>query len=409
MFKTLRLRFIAIASVAILVVLFSIVTVLNAAWRWQTVSNINAVLSLLADNEGTFPNTSDIPRDFIKRTPADSLSDFRYFSVKVKGTDEVVRLDSDTLSNLSDEEIKMYSTQIADLDKDTGSFKQGRRIYHYQVRALPNNEKLIVVLDTTRYYLNNASLTSLSLIMAVLNFVFFEILIFILSAKVIEPFVANYEKQRRFITNAGHELKTPVAIISANNELIEMMIEPSEWTRSINDQVARLTGLINSLVSLAKLEEQPELTLEDVDFSVITQDATEDFKGLVLRDGKQFVMSIEPNIHVKAEKKALFELVTLLVDNANKYCDENGTVCVRLSRGNFIKKARLDISNTYREGKGQDYSKYFERFYRADESHNHQVSGFGIGLTMAESTVKLFKGMISVSYKDDMITFTVML
>lgn len=101
--------------------------------------------------------------------------------------------------------------------------------------------------------------------------------------------------------------------------------------------------------------------------------------------------------------------MTLLVDNANKYCDAGGTVSVKLSKANRLSKARLEISNTYVEGKNVDYSKFFERFYREDESHNNKKSGYGIGLSMAQTMVKLFKGSISVSYSGDTITFLVSL
>ena len=176
--------------------------------------------------------------------------------------------------------------------------------------------------------------------------------------------------------------------------------------KSTNDQIQRMTGLINGLVAMARLEEQPEVVLTDLNFSEIAEDAAEDFKGPVIKDGKKFVMDIQPNIHIKAEEKSLFELVTLLVDNANKYCDPGGTVSVVLSKGR-LSKAKLEISNTYAEGKDVDYSKFFERFYREDESHNNQKSGYGIGLSMARTMVKLFKGNISVNYKDDTITFVV--
>ena len=140
------------------------------------------------------------------------------------------------------------------------------------------------------------------------------------------------------------------------------MTGENEWIKSTNDQVARLTNLINSLVALSRLEEQPDIVLQNVDFSYITEDA-EDFKGPVVRDGKSFVMDITPDIHVKSEGKSLFELITLLVDNANKYCDPEGTVTVRLRQiGRTCKRARLEVSNTYKEGKKIDYGKFLSAF-----------------------------------------------
>lgn len=269
-------------------------------------------------------------------------------------------------------------------------------------------------MDTTSYYNSSQALFNLSILFslfAFIFFIFFVIIVSSLSGIVIRPFIRNYEKQRRFIINAGHELKTPLAIISANMELQELMTGENEWTKSTNEQVARLTNLINSLVALSRLEEQPDIVLQGMNFSYITEDAAEDFKGPVVRDGKSFVMDITPDIHVKAEEKSLFELVTLLVENANKYCDPEGTVTVRLHQiGRTCKRAHLEVSSTYKEGKEVDYGKFFERFYRIDESYNNKEhSGFGIGLSMAQSMVKLFKGRIFASYKNDTITFTVIL
>lgn len=158
-------------------------------------------------------------------------------------------------------------------------------------------------MDTTSYYNSSQALFNLSILLSLFAFIFFVIIVSALSGIVIRPFIRNYEKQRRFITNAGSCLKTPLAIISVNTELQELMTGENEWIKSTNDQVARLTNLINSLVALSRLEEQPDIVLQDVDFSYITEDAADDFKGPVVRDGKSFVMDITPDIHVKSEEK----------------------------------------------------------------------------------------------------------
>ena len=325
--------------------------------------------------------------------------------------DKVVSQDTSHTSLINDEEAARYALTVSRLTNNLGTIREKNINLSYQVSKVSRDKILVVFLDTSSYYNSSQALFSLSILLSLFAFIFFVIIVSALSGIVIRPFIRNYEKQRRFITNAGHELKTPLAIISANTELQELMTGENEWTKSTNDQVARLTNLVNSLVALSRLEEQPDMVLQDVDFSYITEDAAEDFKGPVVRDGKSFVMDIAPDIHVKAEEKSLFELVTLLVDNANKYCDPEGTVTVRLRQiGRTRKRARLEVSNTYKEGKEVDYSKFFERFYRIDESHNNKEhSGFGIGLSMAQSMVKLFKGRIFTSYKNDTITFTVIL
>lgn len=408
MFRKLRLRFIATASLAILIVLFSVVGVLNSARHVQTVDEINKILTLLSDNGGSFPSISKTTSELGDTVSVDTLFQYRYFSAKMDHHGNIISLNSSNISDLTDQEVKEFLERI-NRSKDTrGDFSYHHHTYSYMVAETSRRSDLIVVLDSTNQFRDNMTLVHLSIWMSGISFIFFVLVISIVSGKVIKPFIRNYERQRRFITNAGHELKTPLAIISANNELVELMNGESEWTKSTNDQVERMTGLINSLVAMARLEEQPELVLTNVNFSDIARDAAEDFKGPVIKDGKEFVMDIQPNIHVKAEEKSLFELVTLLVDNANKYCDPAGKVSVTLSK-NRLSKAKLEISNTYTKGKDVDYTKFFERFYREDESHNNKTSGYGIGLSMAQTMVKLFKGNISVNYKDDTITFVVSL
>ena len=408
MFRKLRIRFIAIASLAILIVLFSVVGVLISARHIQTANEINKILTLISDNGGTFPSVSKATSELGNTASVDTLFQYRYFSAVIDEDGNITSLNSSSISDLTDEQVESYLTKINKSGDTSGDFRYNNHTYSYLVRDESDDSKLIVVLDSTNQVEENMTLVHLSLWMSGISFIFFVLVISIVSGKVIKPFIRNYERQRRFITNAGHELKTPLAIISANNELVELMNGESEWTKSTNDQVERMTGLINSLVAMARLEEQPELVLTNVNFSDIARDAAEDFKGPVIKDGKEFVMDIQPNIHVKAEEKSLFELVTLLVDNANKYCDPAGKVSVTLSK-NRLSKAKLEISNTYTKGKDVDYTKFFERFYREDESHNNKTSGYGIGLSMAQTMVKLFKGNISVNYKDDTITFVVSL
>lgn len=409
MFRKLRIRFIAIASLAILIVLFSVVGVLNSARHIQTVNEINKILTLISDNGGTFPSVSIATSELGDTVSVDTLFQYRFFSAVVDKDGNITSLNLSSISDLTDKQVENYLIKINKSGDTRGDFRYNNHTYSYLVTDESDDSTLIVVLDSTNQVEENITLVHLSLWMSGVSFAFFFLMVSIFSGRVIEPFIRNYERQRRFITNAGHELKTPLAIISANNELVEMMNGESEWTKSTNDQVERMTGLINSLVAMARLEEQPEVVLTDLNFSAIAEDAAEDFKGPVIKDGKQFVMEIQPDIHVKAEEKSLFELVTLLVDNANKYCDVGGTVSVKLSKANRLSKARLEISNTYAEGKNVDYSKFFERFYREDESHNNKKSGYGIGLSMAQTMVKLFKGSISVSYSGDTITFLVSL
>ncbi|HFR3037507.1 TPA: sensor histidine kinase [Streptococcus pyogenes] len=410
MFNRIRIRFIMIASIAIFIILSSIVGIINTARCYQSQQEINRILHLISSNKGKLPDTTESSKRLGTKLSEDSLSQFRYYSVIFNANGHLLSSNTANISALDREEAQYFARLFAKSGEEKGSYRHQDSVYSYLITQLPNEEKLVVILDTTFYFRSVGDLLAVSMMLAFGGFIFFVVLVSLFSGMVIKPFVQNYEKQRRFITNAGHELKTPLAIISANNELVELMTGESEWAKSTSDQVKRLTGLINQMITLARLEEQPDVVLHMVDFSAIAQDAAEDFKSLVLKDGKRFDLTIQPNIMIKAEEKSLFELVTILVDNANKYCDPKGLVKVSLTTiGRRRKRAKLEVSNTYLEGKSIDYSRFFERFYREDESHNSKEKGYGIGLSMAESMVKLFKGTITVNYKNDAIVFTVVI
>ena len=236
---------------------------------------------------------------------------------------------------------------------------------------------------------------------------FVILILSVFARKVVQPYIRNAEAQKQFITNASHELKTPLAVISANTEVIEMINGKSEWTDSTVKQVNRLSELISQLVVLSKLEERQDIVLVDVDMSGEAKSVMESFKAISETQNITLQAEIAEDIHVMADQKGLRELINILMDNAVKYCDENGTVSVSLSKKG--KNTVFVVSNDYAAGEDVDYRQFFERFYREDKSHNSEKKGYGIGLSMAESLVRMFKGKISVSYKKPVISFTVIL
>lgn len=409
MFRRLRIRFIVIVSLAISILMAAVLGITTSVRYFQTQRDISSVLEVLSDNRGSFPSLDEAQKKLGRPTTQDTLSQYRFLSAQIDNDGNVSHVDTSKISELSQKDVEHYAVSLVRKGKQSGRFKDDNRYYAYQLKKISNRSQQIIILDASWILADYHAILNISIWLGLIGIIFFIMIISALSQKVIDPYIRNYEKQKRFITNAGHELKTPLAIISANNELVELMTGESEWTKSTADQVHRLTELINQMVTLARLEEQEDVVLHDLDFSVITQDAAEDFKGPVIKDGKRFQMAITPNLHIKAEEKSLFELVTILVDNANKYCDPGGQVSVILKpTGTVAKKARLSISNTYKADKNVDYSRFFERFYREDESHNNDhKAGYGIGLSMAEGMVNLFHGNIFAHYKHDTITFTV--
>ena len=408
MLRKLRLQFILIASLAVTVVLLAFIGVLNSARFFQNEHEISTLLTILNDNQGEFPEGKSLEVELASTNlNTTRVEQMDYFSIQLNTSGDILSSDFSHIQSVTTADLESFLEKI-DTDNAVGNLRYQGYSYSYQVKTISSQVKQIVVLDTTVFFSNRDELLATSFQMTVYSLLFFIVIVFIFSSWAIKPYVENVENQKRFITNAGHELKTPLAIISANTEMQELLDGETEWSKSTRDQVVRMTELINRMITLAKLEEQPDVILSEVNMSAIVQDAAEDFKSLAMKHQKEFELNIQPDIMVKAEEQALFELVTILVDNATKYCDPNGKVSVQLSQSK-LKRAILEVSNTYQDGKNVDYSKFFDRFYREDESHNRQVEGYGIGLSMAQSLVRIFKGKLTVYYKKESITFRVIL
>ena len=411
MFRKLKIRFILLASAAIVCILLTMIAVLNSVRFLQTNGEIKAVLNILSANNGDFPSVEETAESLQNdRITIDTIYQYRYFSVVYKEDKTLYSTNLDHLSNLSKEQALSYANKVIKDSRSNGVFKVGSQFYSYQITQDSKTKRyLLVVLDSTNYLESRNDFFWLSIQLCFYSFIFFVLVVSGFSNFAIRPYIKNYENQKRFITNAGHELKTPLAIISANTELQELMTGENEWTESTKDQVKRLSNLINQMVVLARLEEQPDVTLVDVNFSEVVKKVAGNFKSVIEKAGKKYEIKLQEDIHVKATEDELYELVSILIDNACKYCDEDGQIFVTLTKAKRGKRARLTVANSYADGKNVDYSRFFDRFYREDESHNQKQPGYGIGLSMAESLVRIFKGRIWVSYKKGLIGFTVLL
>ena len=225
------------------------------------------------------------------------------------------------------------------------------------------------------------------------------LLVVVLSKKAIEPVAQSYEKQKRFITDAGHEIKTPLTIIDADTTILEMEYGENEWLSDINIQTKRLADLTNDLIYLSKMEEEnKKMETIEFPFSDVVEEVAQSFQNLATVQKKVFQMDIKPMVSIKGDEKSIRQLISILLDNAVKYCGENGNI--RLSVWKKGKSTMMSVYNTTKEMKKENLDHLFDRFYRTDESRNSQTGGYGIGLSIAQAVVIAHKGKIQASSED---------
>lgn len=258
----------------------------------------------------------------------------------------------------------------------------------------------ITFLDCGREFSSFRSFLLISTCIALAGYGAFFFVVLFFSKRLLKPITESYEKQRQFITNAGHEIKTPLAIINADVDVLTMEYGEHEWLEGIQAQVKRLTGLTNDLVYLSRMEETEEkLQMIEFPFSDVVSETAQAFQGIVQATGKQFQCRVEPMLSLNGNEKSIRQLVNILLDNAMKYSPEGGKVALSAERqGRYI---HLSVWNTtVVPVEKQNLSHIFERFYRLDSSRSTQTGGYGIGLSVAKAIASAHNGKISAATQD---------
>ena len=327
------------------------------------------------------------------------------YTVKYNTSNKVTEVINHTDNNVSEEKI----IQIAENILESSNTKQGRRIgnlyldqYSYAFQA-PNT---LTIVDNTSAKAKLESLLKTS----ILIFVLIEIIIIILTVEItrwiIKPVIESFNRQKQFVADASHELKTPIAVIMANAEALEKEPEEKKWLNNIKSEADRMNELVTSLLDLAKLEEGKEVQQEEnlskiVEMSVLT------FESLMYENKIELKYDIQKDINIKCNSSQIKQLVAILIDNAIKHSETNGKISIALKKQK--NDTVLTVSNRGKEIPKEIREKIFERFYRADESRNRDTNRYGLGLAIAKNIVENHNGKISVESEKGITTFKVVL
>ncbi|MBP5606275.1 MAG: HAMP domain-containing histidine kinase [Ruminiclostridium sp.] len=426
MIKKLRRSFIITAVISVVTVLAVIVAAMNIGNYISTDSEADVLLDLLAENDGRFsqeqrdpserdetsnsgdPAGRDEPppmRQFEPRgrngdlfgkdlITAETPYETRFFSVTLRENGDPERIDTGRIAAVSsDDALGMARSAVS-----SGKTRGYNGNYKYLVKKTETGS-LCIFIDRTRALRSVYDFMTISILVACGAAAAVSVLTVIFSGIVTKPAAESYEKQKKFITNAGHELKTPLAVINSCTEVIEMEQGESKWTKGIATQTERLLTLTNELVALARMDEgSARLNFESFSLSETVSEILDPFSLMAEHKGISFTADIQPDITFRGDRSMTAKLCSIMAENAVKYTPENGYIRFSLTKKG--KRITLSSENTADGIEKGAHPELFDRFRRGDASHSSETPGYGIGLSMAQSITAAHGGRIEAFGKD---------
>ncbi len=392
MIRRLRIKLVAAAMLSLLLVLALVIGFAGILNYRNICNEAESKLQLISENDGNLPEDAG---KHIRGASPELSFELRYFSVELDENNAVKDVNIGKIAAVDTVHAASYAQEIASSGKTEGFVES----YRYLVTSDDEGNTQIYFVDCYRELQAIRNFLINSVIISLIGSVAVLILLVISSERIVKPVSDSYEKQKRFITDAGHELKTPLTIISADAEVLEMDYGESEWLDDIKSQTVRLADLTNNLVFLARMEEQPQMDRLDFSLSDIAQEAVDDFQAMGRLKEKTLTGSIEPGLTMNGDEKMIRRLMTIFLDNAMKYTNDHGTI--RLSLDKWHGQKRLQVYNTTDHIEKEALEHLFDRFYRTDKSRNSKTGGYGLGLSIASAIVATHNGKISASTSDE--------
>ncbi len=380
----------------------------------MTAAQLDRAMDLLTDvissNGGAFPDFSKtekpsapagLPGDGFF-TPETAFST-RFFTVYVDNNNQIIRENTEKISSVNSEDARDYAETALERGDDRGWIFG----YRYKITDTENGKTLVFVNGETNKSVTNGMLT-IVLVVLIVSFLAILMLIILFSKRAVKPTAEAYEKQKQFVTDANHELKTPLTLILSNVDIVESEIGENEWLEDIRVEGERMGALINQLVTLSRMDEdESNLDVSEFDLSAVACDTVSEFEGLAAERNKALVADVGQDIFYSGDEGMIRQLLSILLDNAVKYCDPNGSIVIKVrQRG---RGAIITAENSYSEVDNVELDRLFDRFYRADKARSFTGS-FGVGLSVAQGIAKKHKGDITAYKREhDRIGFRVVL
>lgn len=408
MLKKMRWRFILAAMAAVFIMLAAVLTGINV-WNYHTTAKradqrIQEIYDFEVGkgnaqgnkNRGEEGGNSAPPEIFNRPDDHDPEAPYttRFFIVRLDDSENVTEVSRDFIASVTEKEAEEFARNVLKKKRQYGYYKD----YRYQIFT-ENDNYIVIFLNNTMELRSVRNVLLISCLAEAGCFLIVFLLVFFLSRRAMRPYIRNIERQKRFITDASHEIKTPLTSIGTSVDVIELEHGADEWTRNIHRQTEKMSRMVADLVTLSRLDEENPFP-EKAEFSLsdAVWEVAEPFASLAKAQGKNYSQRIEENLTLCGNPDAARQMISVLLDNALKYSEENGTI--RLDVCQDRGKIKIEVYNTCVLEDTQNLSRLFERFYRPDDSRSGKTGGSGIGLSIAQAVAEAYGGKIKVSSQD---------
>ena len=324
------------------------------------------------------------------------------YTITLNEDGSVASWTSDRSDLYSDEQVAGIAESALADGRDSGRI--GTQFYR---KTAENGQTVLTVLDARLDYLSASNMLRSTVLIAAASCVLLALLAWLLIRRMVQPVEDAFNRQKQFVSDASHELKTPLAVISANAEVLEQEIGENEYLGYIRSEVRRTDTLVQNLLTLARMDRGAETELKKFDLSRAVLDVTLPFESTVYEAGKTLETDVPEGVDCTGNAEMIKQLTVILLSNALKYSDDGGRITVSLkARG---KQRELRVFNTGEPISAEDQEHIFDRFWRADPAHGRETGGHGLGLAIARSIVEAHRGHITVDSGSEGTAFTVTL
>lgn len=427
MIKGLRTKFIMLSTASLLLLLVVIVTSGGILTYRELTANADAILDMLSDRMmqgGQFiPNTPKddaVPKDTLpfrapgekgrrdffgdRKLSPEAMYESRFFSVTMSPDGDITNINTEHIFMVDDAQAKQYADAVFQKNSVGGFIKT----FRYR-KIERENDICVIFLDCGRSLDTFKGSVIIDCLISFAAFLASMVILILFSKKIVRPVAESYEKQKQFISMAGHELKTPLTIISADAEVLAMELEgENEWLLDIHNQTKRMAVLTNDLLRLSRMDENREpFAMIEFPISDVVGETVQSFQTLAHSENKQIIAEITPMLSYMGDENGIRQITGILLDNAIKYSRSNEIELKLSKKGHNLV---LSVANSAEPLTDAQLRQFFDRFYRTEQSRNSEKGGYGLGLSIAKSIVEAHKGKITASApKEGMVQITVTL